>query len=106
MDVSDNKDLILTSPPQVFSLPTGGTKPPPTSYSIPDRFDRLPEKIGQIQNPTQKLMFNQFLSASRPIWPVYWLPVGLSGNRSVWTVTDQIQFFFFFSLNSNARKVY
>ena len=34
---------------QGFFLPTGGTKSPPTGYGIPDRFDRLPEKIGQIQ---------------------------------------------------------
>jgi len=27
-----------------FFLPTGGTKPPPTGSSKPDRFDRLPEK--------------------------------------------------------------
>ena len=53
-----------------FFLPTGGTKPPPTGSGKPDRFDRLPEKTGQIQNPNQKLMFNRFLSASRPVWPV------------------------------------
>ena len=55
--------------PRVF-LPTGGTKPPPTGSGKPDRFDRLPEKTGQIQNPNQKLMFNRFLSASQPVWPV------------------------------------
>ena len=54
-----------------FFLPTGGLKPPPTGSGLPDRFDRLPEKTGQIQNPNQKLMFNQFRSASRPVGLVY-----------------------------------
>jgi hypothetical protein len=40
-------------PTRVF-LPIGGIKPPPTGYGIPDRFDRLPEKIGQIQNSNKK----------------------------------------------------
>ena len=31
---------------------------------------------------------------------------GLTGYWSVWVVTGQIQFFFFFCLNSNGRKVY
>ena len=59
-------------------LPTSGTKPPPTGSGKPDRFDRLPEKTGHIQNPNQKLMFNQFLSASRPVYRF-----GLTGYRSV-----------------------
>ena len=35
--------------------------------------------------------------AVQPVRPVY---------RPVWRVTDQIQIFFFFGLNSNARKIY
>ena len=42
-----------------FFLPTGGLKPPPTGIGLPDRFDRLLVKTGQIQNR----MFNRFRSA-------------------------------------------
>ena len=49
-------------PARVFLL-TGGLKPPPTGSGLPDRFDRLPVKTGQIQNR----MFNQFRSAYRPV---------------------------------------
>ena len=34
------------------------------------------------------------------------LPADLTGNRSVCLVIGQIQIFFFFGLNSNARKIY
>ena len=49
-----------------FFLPTGGLKPPPTGSGLPDRFDRLLVKTGQIQNR----MFNRFRSAYWPVWPV------------------------------------
>ena len=74
-------------------IPTGPVKPPLSGSGLPDRFDRKPVETGQIQNR----MFNRFRTAYRSVWPVY---------RSVWLVTGQIQFFFFFSLNSNAHKVY
>ena len=58
-------------------LPTGLTKPPPSGSGKPDRFDRLPEKNGQIQISNQKRQFNRFPPVSRPVYRS-----GLSGNRS------------------------
>ena len=55
------------------------TEPPPTGSSKPDRFDRLPEKTGQIQISNQKWQFNRFPPVSRPVRPVN--RSGLSGNR-------------------------
>ena len=64
---------------QGFFLPTVRTKPLPAGSGKPDRFDRLPEKTGQIQISNQKLQFNRFPPVSRPVRPVN--RTGLSGNR-------------------------
>ena len=80
-----------------FFFPTGHPKPEHSGSGKPDRFHRKPVK-SQYKFKSSSAFGNQ------PVWPVYrsvW-PV----YRSVWLVISQIQFFFFFCLNSNARKVY
>jgi len=61
-----------------FFSPTGWMKSPLSGSGKPDRFDRLPEKTGQIQTSNQKRQFNRFPPVSRPV---------RSLNRSGWVVT-------------------
>ena len=71
---------------------------------VPVRFGRLPVGTGRIQIWIQMAQFNRFVLVYRPVRPVY--RPGWPVYRPGWLVTGQIQFFFFFDLNSNARKVY
>ena len=81
------------SHPGIF-LPTAGTEPPATGSGLPDRLDRLPVKTGQTQIWIQNPQLYRFRTSNRPVWPV-------TGRFRL-----NSNFFFFFSLNSNARKVY
>ena len=82
-----------------FYRPVGQNRRPPVAVNRTG-LTGYRKKTGQIQNPNQKLMFNRFLSASRPVYQS-----GLTGYRSVGGNRPN-SFFFFFGLNSNARKVY
>ena len=48
-----------------LSKPTGPVKSVRSGSGLPDRFDRKPVEIGQIQNQIQNRMFNRFRTAYR-----------------------------------------
>ena len=73
-----------------LSKPTGPFKSVWSGSGLSNRFDQKLMEIGQIQNQIQNCMFNRFRTA----------------YRSVWLVTGQIQFFFFFDLNKCLYNIF